>query len=309
MINLCNVRVNADPTCITFDTHSTWHLLAPCLMIPDGSTKAEHTSLLTRILSLLLEAEESQDQRGHGDDKRIEIPPELPMEFSRRFADFYLSISETDAKRFDDLLIERSESAPSFLHWLMVCFLCSAEKLGNIELYWNFWRKLSERAVEIAVKLSQKSRLYSPYGEQSKLILGMLFADTPWQQVKPEQELLVPGLELLLDFVQKAGENPLVFEAMSRFLFSFPQLFMPKGLIILAKHQKKTRGTHLFSGVNTVFYLERVLQKLLVLSPAEYKQSRNLREVSLVLLNAMIETGSSCAYFLRDHMLHSARNF
>lgn len=301
-------EVVADPNQISFDSHSSWHLLTPCLMIPDGSTKTEHLSLMSRMLSLLLEVEESENQGRHHEYEHVQIADDLATEFSKRFADYLLSIPEDDGRRFLGVLIQRAESAPSFLHWLLVCLLCSAEKRGNINLYWKIWKELAGNAATIAVKLSKKSGRDLYYDHRNKLILGMLFADTSWQQVKPEQEILVPGLELLFSFVEEVGVNPLVFEAMSRFLFYFPQLFMPRGIIILAKHQKSIGGTHLLSGVNTVFYLERILQNLLILAPAESNDPKKIREISLVLLNAMIEAGSSCAYFLRDHLIHSGGN-
>lgn len=302
-------EVTADTSRISFDSYSAWHLLTPCLMIPDGSTKPEHIALLSRILLLLMEAEESKNQERYGGGKRMEIPYELATDFSKRFADYFLSVSEIDFQCFVDLLIERTECAPDFLDFLMVCLLHSSEKRKEIGLYWNLWEKLSKKIVEIAINLKKKSRQDLSYDNRSKLIRRMLFADVPWQQVKPEQDILITGLDLILNFVENTGENPIVFEAMSRFLFYFPQLFMPKGLIILTKYQKNIGGTHLFSGVNTVFYLERVLQNLLILTSAESSESKIPQEVLLVLLNVMIETGSSCAYFLRDHLLHSGRNF
>lgn len=302
-------EVTADPSRISFDSYSAWHLITPCLMIPDGSTKPEHVALLSRMLLLLQEVEESNNRARRGENKRVEIPHEFVTGFSRRFADYLLSISETDAQRFVDLLIERTECAPDFLDFLMVCLLHSAEKRKEIDFYWNLWEKLNKKIVEIAINLKKKSRRDLFDDNQSKLIRRMLFADVPWQQVKPEQDILIPGLDMIFNFIERDGENPIVFEAMTRFLFYFPKLFMPKGLIILAKHQKTIRGADLFSGVNTVFYLERVLQNLLILTPVESNESKILREVSLVLLNAMIEAGSSCAYFLRDHLLHSGCNF
>ena len=129
----------------------------------------------------------------------------------------------------------------------------------------------------------------------------MLFAETSWERIKPEQYILEPGVTLILEFVEKAGANPLVFMAMSQILFYFPQLFIPKGLIILADHQSQVGGTHLFSNVSTVFYLERVMQRVLL-----YRSGFKIdREKMLILLNAMIETGSSTAYFLRERLLHS----
>ncbi|NOZ57417.1 MAG: hypothetical protein GXO73_11600, partial [Calditrichaeota bacterium] len=40
---------------ISLTTHSAWHLLEPCLMIPVGSSTASHRNLLVRVLGLILD--------------------------------------------------------------------------------------------------------------------------------------------------------------------------------------------------------------------------------------------------------------
>ena len=296
-------KIIDDPSRISFESHSAWYLLAPVLMVPDGSTKQEHTALLSRMLLLLIEVEESRKQNRHGEGERIQVPHELATDFSKRFADYLLSISQTDAQGFIEIFIERCESAPDFFYWLLVCLLYSAEKRGNIELYWQFWKKLAKKVGEVAVDLSKKNSRNLRYDDRRKLILGMLFADTPWQQVKTEEQLLVSGKLLLLDFVDKTAQNPLVFEAMSRFLYYFPQLFISEGLTILSEHQKNIGGIQLFSGTNTVFYMEQVLRRILLLDNATGHLSAKLHQACKILLDAMVETGSSTAYFLREHLV------
>jgi len=252
-----------------------------------------------------MEAEDLNNQHRHGEDERVQLPQGFMTDLAKRFADYLVSLPDSTIQEIINLLIVRMESAPSFISFFMICLICSAERLGDYELYWKVWRLLSNKAQEIAIKLSDRNIRYD---DLSRLIRGLLFGDIARNQVKPEESIIKPGVDAVLAFVNNAGENPIVFEAMSCLLFYYPNLFMPKGFLILAIHQKRVGGTHLLGGVNTVFYLERVLQQLLVLRPSQHGFSKELRDASLILLNTMIETGSSSAYFLRDYLLHTGCN-
>jgi hypothetical protein len=53
----------------------------------------------------------------------------------------------------------------------------------------------------------------------------------------------------------------------------------------------------------TVFCLERIFHRLLVQNREPKPLSKLLRTACLTLLDAMVETSSSQAYFLREHLL------
>jgi hypothetical protein len=84
----------ADIERLSFETHSPWYVLTPCLMIPDGSTDSIHVALFSRMLSLFFAVEESV--RKHGRDDRIEndiwINAEPRLNFTKRFAEYLVSL-------------------------------------------------------------------------------------------------------------------------------------------------------------------------------------------------------------------------
>jgi hypothetical protein len=293
---------------ISWETHSAWYLLPPFLMIPDASTRPAHISLITQMISMLSDIEVSERNHHSGSDDRIKMPDDLEVEFTKRFADYLLTISEAEAQFFVDLLNSKCESAPDFIHWLFVCLLSTADKQNLLEKYWDYWNKLSASIEAIAIKLSGKTIKTIRNDYRTKLVRGMFFSDIEWNIAKPEGYLIEPGLEHICRFAENAGINPLIFEAMSRFLFYLPNVFMPRGLNILIKHQRNVGGTHLLGGTNTVYYLERVLQRLLLRDQNTFPSSKQYRDDLLVLLNAMMETGSSTAYFLRERLLQMKLN-
>lgn len=292
-------------TQISWDTHCSWHLLSPLMMIPDSSMKPEHVCLFKQIVTMLAEAEESQRDHGYNSKKLIELPDKFEIEFTKRFADYLMTITDADTENYIVLLNQKINSAPDFIHWLFVCLLSTADRQNKLDVYWSFWSKLSDTIQSIAIDLSNENYEKIRHDYRTELIRGLFLSDSTWDVAKPEEYLFEKGLEHIFSFSEKAGVNPIVFDSMSRFLFYLPNVFMPKGLGILIKHQSDVGGIRLLEGVNTVFYLERVLQRLLLRDQKNISFSAKNRDGILNLLTAMMETGSSTAYFLRERLLQS----
>jgi hypothetical protein len=196
--------------------------------------------------------------------------------------------------------------APKFMCWLLLEIDYFTEKSRKKELYWNLWEKLSETVQGIALALIQDYDRHGRHDERTKLIRSMLCVDMPWQKSDYENQNIIFGKKLILDFVDKVGSNPDVFEAMASLMYHFPTIFLESGLQITAKYLQEIDSKKLFSGVNTAFYLERALQRFLLIDntiPLPYAVHRDC----CILLDAIVETASSGAYYLREHLIRSRR--
>lgn len=288
---------------ISFESHSSWHLLAPCLMVPIGSTEQYHLELMSRMLELCLEAESLERfKRG----KSLTIDHELPVDFARLLADHLVALPEQSMHAFIEQLRDRCDIAPEFTRWLMICIASAAERIGRYECYWEIWKQLSEKVQKIAIAIVQENPGNYRYDDRTKLIRAMLHVDTPWQKVEPENRFMALGKDIILEFVSNAGLNPTVFEAMASLMFHFPALFLESGLRFLSKHQHDAGGVYLLSGVNTTFYLTRAIQRFLFVKNTG-ALPRDLYQSCLILLDALIEIGSAEAYYLREHLIKSRR--
>ena len=190
--------------------------------------------------------------------------------------------------------------APTFVYYLVLCVAVEAEGKGEKEVYWQLWKELSREVQKIAIEVAGKD------SEYRGLIRGMLKADIDWQKIDYETQDIALGKDLLLEFVTNAGKNPDVFEALASLMYHFPSIFFESGVHILSKHQKDEGGTRLLSGINTAFYLERAIQGFLQVDQTG-SLPRSMHESCFVLLNAIVETASSRAYYLREHLIRSRR--
>lgn len=298
----------ADIQRLDFKTHSPWYMLTPCLMIPDGSTDSIHIALFSRMLSLFFEIEEST--RKHRQDDRIEndiwINAEPRLNFTQRFGQYLVSLGPSGFKIFADLLIEGCEIAPEFVDHLQLNVALVTENNSQKELYWTFWKELSKKVESIAIATANQDSRYQSEKNSRKLIRGMLLADAAWQKLDYERQDIALGKDLILEVVENAGKNVNVFEALSSLMYHFPRVFFQSGVHILAKHQSEVRGTRLLSGVNTAFYLEGSIQRFLQIDETG-PLTREMHQSCFALLDALVETASSRAYYLREQLIHSRR--
>jgi len=295
---------------VNFRTHSPEYLLMPCLMIPSGSVEPNHNLFLLQMLALFAGAEyDSNSDENDENENEIKIDFELPIKFGRLLADHLFEMSDIDGKRqFVEQLQSGCNTSPNLVKWILLYTKIVADKTEKKDRYWKLWSQISENVQKIAIELTSKSQPSKYKNNQEKqqcqLIRNMLFADMQPQYVDHERDNISYGKDLIDNFVANAGKNEDVFEAMSSLMFHFPEIFFESGLRILSKHQKELGGTQISSD-NATFYLERCINRFLYggTSPILKEQYQS----GLVLLDSLVETGSSSAYYLREYLIRSRR--
>jgi len=291
---------------IDFASFSPRYILASCRLIPDGSTEPRHVALWSRILTLLFEAHGPEEERDFESDERLNIRYKLSSSLAERFAAYLLGLSEPDLDVFTEQLREGCDAAPSFINYLLLHVAVLTERTQEKERYWTIWRKLSAKVQDIAVELAAHNYYNAQRDDKRNLIRGMLAADIQRQKVDYESQDIALGKTSILQFVANAGTNHDVFEAMARLMYHFPSIFFETGIPLLSRYLRESRGAELLEGKNTRFFLERSIQRYLRVDETG-PLSRRMHQSCRMILNGLVESGSSDAYFLREHLIHSRR--
>lgn len=299
-------ELSTDLEQITLKSHSSWHLLSPCLIIPDGSREISHVKLLTRMLTLFFEDEKKEDEPSDERDKNPAVDSNIQQSFKERFARYLYCLYDSNFQPYLELLQMGCEIAPNFMNSLILQMAVVAERADKSEIYWRLWKELSPKLQEIAIEADGNNSDCGWRGKRRKLVRGILQADITWQKFDYENQNIAIGKDLLLKFVTNAGKNPDVFEALASLMYHFPSIFFESGVHILSKHQREEGGTRLISARNTSFYLEIAIQRFLQLDQTG-PLPRNMHESCFMLLNAIVETASSRAYYLREHLIRSRK--
>lgn len=308
---LARGEVMAEINDISFSSHSPEYLMTSCFMIPSGSPEPNHNSLLLRMLILFAKtAHNEYSNKKDKHEKEIKFDYTIPMEFEKLLASHLFDISEINIKhQFVEQLQLSCDTSPDLVKGILLYTHWLADRTIKREIYWGLWSQLCEFVQKIAIRNAENKSQFKKYEtdqekDQRKLIHEMLFADMRAQYVDHERENLIYGKDLLINFVANAGVNPDVFEGMSSLIFYYPDLFFESGIKILSKHQKAISGTQLMTQL-AGFYLERSINRFLYGNDTSI--SKEQYQSCQILLDALVDTGSSGAYYLREFLIRSKR--
>lgn len=289
-----------------FTSHYSWFLSLPCLMVPNGSIQPNHIAFFSRMLTLLVNQEQQENLVTSQRRLDVDIDPGLSSVFIRRFGEHLFHLLQLEnVNLFVEQLQVSCDLAPRLVHSLLLRIKTLGGEHEKRNLYWKLWGQLSGKVQTIAIGMG-----CDPESQNDKLVLirGMLryIHDTPGDIPDYEIEDIALGEKLIVEFVTNAGKNPDVFQAMASLMYRFPKIFFNSAIHILAKHQMEVGTTELFSRVNTTFYLEGAIERFL----QEYETgalSAEMHQSCFILLDAMVETASSTAYYLREQLIRSRR--
>ncbi len=279
---------------ISFKTHETVSLLSAVLMIPNGSNKPEHIALFEKIIGLLIELEQKKRTRNH--DGRT--PHDFKFKFAKRLANYIHFLDENYAVRLLNHLLDNIKEASKLALDLLQQLFFVAEKQKDFERYWLFWSWFANAITPYALDAN------TSYEDSFNDAIRHLFFGAMPLNESNDVLFFADGVDAISKFFRDTGINPTVCMEMSRFIYTFPTLFKPSTFLEeLADFHKRQINKSFISEKNSIFYLEQILHKFLIQNREEKPLSKNLRTSCLTLLDAMVEEGSSQAYFLRECLL------
>ena len=289
--------VNSDD--ISFDSHINSNLLTPFLMIPGKSISQQHTSLFRRMITLIQNAE--VDDQKHNRHRESNLDLEEKFEFAKCLTRHIWVLPANDRDKVVQTITNRIVDDLVLADDLLLFSLVESEQKKSLGVFWNIWEQLAT-AIQGNIKVILSNRHSEREGKQ--LINRLLFTDFSLQNNKHKEELreiLTYGQNQLLTFVKNTCANVVIYEDFAKLVLYFPDLFFSDGLFVLSSHAKN--DANILDGINTIYYLEHLLRKILISIRSSNRIQSHFYDACLLLLNAMVEKGSTIAFFLREHLL------
>jgi hypothetical protein len=98
----------------------------------------------------------------------------------------------------------------------------------------------------------------------------------------------------------------IVLDDYARFLYHVGERSLPDAFVRVAASLQRGNTQKMLVNSNTVFALEVLLQRYVYGRPLELKRDNRLRDAVLVVLDCLVETGSSAAFRMRDDFVTPA---
>ncbi len=285
---------------ISLESHSSWFLHLPMLMVPLNTTDDSKIQLVQKLVNFVFD-NEYQDHCS-GDDEKINHDIETQMQDC--LSEHIIYSRNKNYMPFKDLLISGCSKAPSFIYSLTLSFHVAVEKEDDYDAIWSLWSLLAPEAHKIALN-DVNDRYIGLQSDLNQLLRGMMYADCPWQGNENEESDMKRGAHYLLEFANESANNSHVFEALASLMYQFHEVFFDKGIHILASKFSSNSGL-IAKQVNTAYYLEMAIGRYLQIENRGIL-NRKMYNSCLELLNGIVETGSARAYYLREHMIRSRK--
>lgn len=285
---------------ISLESHSSWFLHLPMLMVPLNTTNKGQIQLVKKLVGYVFDTE-YQDHRT-GDEE--EINHDIKKQMEDCLSEHVIYSRNNNFMPFRDLLISGCSKAPSFIYSITLSFHVAVEKEGDYGAQWLLWSLLAPEVHKIALN-DVNDRYRGFQSDSNQLLRGMMYADCPWQGHDSEEASMKLGAHYLLDFADQSANNSHVFESLSSLMYQFHGVFFDKGIHLLAS-KLASNSDLIAKQVNTAYYLEMAIGRYLQIENRGVL-NRKMYNSCLELLNGIVETGSARAYYLREHMIRSRK--
>jgi hypothetical protein len=217
------------------------------------------------------------------------------FECSRRIAHFVLKLQTDDALAICAPVLARvpvnPEEVARFVKDLIAEEDCSEETTS----FWFLWQAFADRASAAP----WAGDIDSEYSRGAELLRAM-FVGGEWKQgVRHWRKLEGQGKRIDV-LVAKLPPTTPVLTAYCGFLYAIGERSLPDAFVVVADRLRAGDASQILNGTDVTFYLESLLGRYVYGEPLRVKSNAELRQAVLYILDALVETGSSAAFRMRD---------
>ncbi|MDP1860628.1 MAG: hypothetical protein Q8K82_18275 [Gemmatimonadaceae bacterium] len=231
---------------------------------------------------------------GRGRHQRGDRDFHSESDLSGRLAKYALTLPEGPALDVCAPLIALAATAPdevaSFLENLIV-----AADGGADDSFWPLWQAFADGAADAEWTAQLRSK--HPHGQK---MIDRLFLATYWKDDTTHWPRLEGNAQRVHALVHRLPPASAYVHAYVRFLYTIGQRQLPDAFIDVDELLRRVGDVASASKSETAFYLESLLGRFVYAQPFRLKRDARLRDAVLRLLDALVSSGSSAAYRMRD---------
>ncbi len=234
----------------------------------------------------------SMERRGRGSDR---VDYELQHEAQDALASFLLT---SESARLPSLLapiLEAVDKGPKGVGGLMGALLSHEDASRAPTRYWEVWKAIADR-VALATWIPN---LHHDHHDGHALVRE-LFLNTRWKENLQVWSRLGSHFRDIDWLYQQLPASSFVLEKYAHYLFHIGRDSMQQALISIAKKHGDQLDIAVAAEGNGSWYLDALLSRAMYTNLSKLKETGEIRQAVMAILNALVNSGSSMAFRLRD---------
>lgn len=238
----------------------------------------------------------------NGDEKIDYI---LRCNFLKDFTELVLNSSSERRTLLMSPIYKKFEFTES-VQELVKTFIRMEDKYNCYEAFWDIWQKLKDIIITKCKEFPLTNIEYSyEYRKKDRIIKSILLADLEWNESAKEWHTLKDEDYLFFDdFIDQLPNYPAVLYSIACLIDGIGNRYFRKGITWISKIIIASNGfENIKIDSNTMFLVESVIRKYVLLYRDEIRRKRSLLEEVIIILNWLVNRGSVIGYMVREDIL------
>jgi len=235
------------------------------------------------------------DRRSAPHERRRERNHDTESTLTDLLLNFLLRTSAAAAATILQPILDAIDRHSRKVHWLLRGLIAVEDRQPNTPQFWSLWEMFADR-IRRAEWLEGIDDEYASGNE----MISAVFLGASWKADVRHWRSLEGHAQHVDALFEDLPASSAVLENYVRFLHHVGEQSLPEAFIRIAKRLQQADTRAMIGNANTVFLLEILLQRYVYGRPLELKRERALRDAVLLLLDLLVENGSSAAFRMRD---------
>lgn len=228
--------------------------------------------------------------------KRRDRNYHLEHEIRDRLVQFALKLGSSDAIALCNPILNILEDEPDEVGTFIESLVIAEDQIEGATSFWEIWQAVAE----IVKAACWVERLDDEHAPDGRLIYRM-FLGAEWKKDVRHWRKLDGNSQRLDALFDGLPPSSRVLECYCNFLYSIGRRSLPNAFNLIANRLQSSKSpSTLLSNVNTRYILEVLLAHFVYGKPRETKTNAQLRKSILLILDLLVDAGSSAAYRMRD---------
>jgi len=228
-------------------------------------------------------------------DKKVNYM--VKHEFLEKYSHFVLTSQKEDIPNLLKPFIDKFGTYESIAD-LFKEFVKAEDKLNTYDNFWLVWNIFKPKVISVCKEAKNSWNI-------NKLIKSYLFAQVPWKEdVKVWHSFKDNNKRFFTEISDKIGHSPSTLYAISKLLNDIGSYYIDDGLKWISNIIGSNKGyINKKLETNTIYYLENFTRNYVFKNQEKIKRKREVRDGLMIILNFLIDKGSSVGYMLRENIL------
>jgi hypothetical protein len=228
-------------------------------------------------------------------DPRQDRNVEADLSLATLIEQFALRAPTDTALRVLEPILGAVAQQPDDVEKIVIGILHVEDVEPNTSQFWAIWKVFADRTMS-APWIGGIDHRHSSGAE----MIHALFLGTRWKETTKHWRSLEGYVQYIHNLFESLGPSSCVMDAYVRFLYHVGEQSLPQAFVQIRKKAIEGDPKQLLGNSNTRYRLEVLLQRYVYSKPLLLKEKAALREAVLILLDALIDLGSSAAFRMRD---------